>query len=187
MPIKTYSGVERQEKIESALELRYNERSNWEEIATKIDVARSTLNEWRKSDEWKEADARWRKLLREQTRGDLSQMGDEAVAVLYELMKTDKSGYVRFSAAAKILELNQVGNEIEEQVADQQKELNDFLLKEAKRRQQEAQHYIVEAGGLLPKALQEKNEAYRAKKVAEQQALEAEFHISEGQIEDPDE
>lgn len=180
MPIKTYSKAEKLAKIETALELRYGERKNWAEIAEDLSLARSTLNEWRRSEEYAEADKRWRKILREQARGDLAQMNDEAIDTLYELMKTDKSGYVRFMSATKILELNQVGSELEEDQADQQKELNEFLLHAAKRHEArlgvaEMVRLPVMPGGLLPERIQTLNEEYRDRKVGEAEALEAEF------------
>lgn len=176
MPLKTYSPRERQEKIELALSLRYEERKNWEEIASQLDLARSTLSEWRKDEDFKEADTRWRRSLRDKARGDSSQMLDEAVATIYELMKTDRSGYVRYMAACKLLDMNQVGNELEESLVDGQKELADFLLKKAKRDDALARaSAVVRPGGLLPESIQAENEAYRDQKQEELQALEAEY------------
>lgn len=169
----TYTDADRKDLCERALELRYNERMNWEEIAAKLSIARSTLNEWRRSDEWKEFDYKWRKMLRTEVRGELAKMGDEAMATLYELMKTDKSGYVKYMAASKILDLNQVGMEMEETIADQHKELNEFLLKQVKRKEIDTPRVLP--GGLLPKSLQEENEAYRERKLAE--ITEAEYTI----------
>lgn len=173
MPIKVYTNRERMEIIDRSLELRYNQKLNWEEISDKLNIARSTLTEWRKTDEWKEADQRWRKMLRETARGDSAQMLQDAVDVIYELMKTDRSGYVRFMAASKIIDLNQVGNEIEEQAADQQKELNDFLLKMAKHKANEI--LPVRPGGLLPESIEEANQKYKQQKQEEAEAIEAEF------------
>lgn len=170
---RTYPVAERRQLIEQALELRYNERLKWEEIADRINVARSTLAEWRKSTDWKEADTRWRKMLRDQARGDSAQMLDDAVQVIYELMKTDRSGYVRFMAASKIIDMNQVGNELEEQSLDQQKELNDFLLKAHRKAQVEIAPVLP--GGLLPASIAEENELYRDRKRAESAAVEAEY------------
>lgn len=173
MPIKVYSSRERLDIIERALELRYNKRFNWEEISDTLDVARSTLNEWRKADDWKEADQRWRRMLRDAARGDSAQMLQDAIDVIYDLMKTDRSGYVRFMAASKIIDLNQVGNEIEEAAADQQKELNDFLLKAARHRVQQLEP--VRPGGLLPETIDEANQEYKQRKQNESKAIEAEF------------
>ncbi len=169
MPIKTYTVQQRKDLIEKALEARYNQRKNWEEIADNLNVARSTLTEWRKIDEWKEADSKWRRLLRDQARGDSTQMLDEAVNMLYELMMTDKSGYVRYMSACKILDMNQVGNEIEESQADQQRELNDFLIQSARESisVRELLSAPVGAGGILPATIQAMNEEYKARKLAE--------------------
>jgi hypothetical protein len=101
-------------------------------------------------------------------------MLQDAVDVIYELMKTDRSGYVRFMAASKIIDMNQVGNEIEEQAADQQKELNDFLLKMAKHKASEM--LPVRPGGLLPESIDDANQEYKERKRAETEAIEAEFH-----------
>lgn len=173
MPIKVYSTREKQELIDRALDLRYNQRLNWEEVSDKLAIARSTLNEWRKTEDWKEADQRWRRMLRDSARGDSAQMLQDAISVIYDLMKTDRSGYVRFMAASKIIDLNQVGNEIEEQAADQQKELNDFLLKAARHRVQELDP--VRPGGLLPEAIDDANQAYKQRKQAETAAIESEY------------
>ena len=163
-----YTDNDRRVICEQALALRYNERLNWEEVADRLQVARSTLTEWRRTEEWKESDYRWRQMLRNETRGDLEKMSDEAVMTLYELMKTDRSGYVKFMCASKILEMNQVGEENAEITANQQKELNDFLLKQVKRNQVET--LSVQPGGLLPIALQEANEMYRVRKLEEIEA-----------------
>ena len=161
----TYTENDKRAICEQALALRYNERLNWEDVADKLQVARSTLTEWRRTEEWKESDYRWRQMLRNETRGDLAKMSDEAVMTLYELMKTDRSGYVKFMCASKILEMNQVGEENAEITANQQKELNDFLLKQVKRVQVDP--LAVQPGGLLPQALQEANELYRVRKLEE--------------------
>jgi len=177
MPIKTYTDIEKKKLIESALDHRYNNRSNWELIATEIDVARSTLTEWRKSDEWKEADARWRRMLRDQARGDTAQMMEDATDPLYQLMMTDKSGYVRYMAATRILDMNHVGEELEENQADQNKELADFLIKAAKQQLDSAElaRLTVNPGGMLPTAIQDMNAEYRERKLSEARAIEAEF------------
>lgn len=172
MSIKNYTDEQRKEIIESALNLRYNEHQNWADIADDCLVARSTLSEWRKLDEWKEADARWRRMLRDEARGSSAQMLSDAVNVMYELMKTDKSGYVRFMAATKIAEWNNVGQELEERVIDQSKELQDFLMRTQQKREVLA---TVQPGGLLPAEIQEKNQEYKERKIAETQAIEAEF------------
>lgn len=171
---KSYPAQERERLIASALDQRYQAKKNWEEIADELDLARSTLTEWRKTEEWKEADQRWRRLMREQVRGDSAQMAGDANNVIYELAMTAKSEYVRLMAACKILDINQVGNEIEEAAADQQKELTDFLLKVGKRRLA-ASDFTVGAGGALPAALQAQNEDYRVRKIAETEIVEAEF------------
>jgi len=171
----SYTDEDRKEKIESALNLRYNERKNWADIAVDIDLARSTLNEWRKSEEWKDADARWRRLLRDDARGDSSQMLPEAIETLYTLMHTDKSGYVRYMSACKIIDMNQVGQEIEERQVDQSKELQDFLLKEVKKRNNMFADITVQPGGLLPASIQEMNEQYKERKLREMDELEAEY------------
>lgn len=173
MPIKVYSSREKNDIMDKALELRYQKRLNWEDISDNLNVARSTLNEWRKTDEWKEADQRWRRMLRDAARGDSAQMLKDAVDVIYELMKTDRSGYVRFMAASKIIDMNQVGNEIEEQAADQQKELNDFLLKMARHKADEL--LPVRPGGLLPESIDDANQEYKERKRREAEAIEVEF------------
>lgn len=175
MPTKTYSDHERQEKITQALRLRYQERKNWEEIAKDLDLARSTLSEWRKDDDFREEDSRWRRVLREQARGDSAQMLDEAIATLYELMKTDRSGYVRYMASTKLIDLNNVQHEQEEIAADQAKELNDFLLKEMKQRALKPVEFKTLPNGLLPDEIQAENERYRDRKRSELETITAEF------------
>lgn len=178
MAIVTYTPEERAELIEEALSLRYNNRKNWEEISKELSIARSTLGQWRKTQDWKDSELRWRRSLREQIRGDSANMMDEALDTLYQLMRTDKSGYVRYMCATKILDINQVGNEIEESQADQKKELGDFLIKLEKNKLKSANELAkltVNGGGMLPDTIQAMNEEYRLRKVREAQAIEAEF------------
>lgn len=178
MAVIVYTPQERLDLIEEALNLRYNSRKNWEDISKELSLARSTLGQWRKSQDWKDSELRWRRTLREQVRGDSANMMDEALDTLYQLMRTDKSGYVRYMCATKILDINQVGNEIEESQADQKKELGDFLIKLEKGKAKAANELAklsVQGGGMLPESIQAMNEEYRSRKIKEAQAIEAEF------------
>ncbi len=175
MANKFYSAEVRRAMIEQALDARYNERKNWDEIADDLSMSRSTLSEWRKDDDFKEADSIWRRNIANRIRGDSTQMLDDAITTIYQLMKTDKSGYVRYMSACKIIDMN-IGNETEEVIADQQKELNNFLLKEAKRVTSSMAELKVGPNGALPVEVQQMNAEYRDRKRAEAESLEAEWH-----------
>lgn len=174
MSMKLYTDDMRLELISKALDLRYTKRMNWSDIADNISIARSTLNEWRKLDDWKDADARWRRQLRDDARGDSSQLLELAVQVIKELMLTDKSGYVRLMSASKLIDMNQVGMELEEKIVDQSKELNDFLLRTERKK---TEFKRVLPGGLLPTEIQEMNQEYKERKLQESKALEAEYTL----------
>lgn len=178
MPVRTYSKQEKLERIDQALEMRYERKMNWDEIADTTGVARSTLSAWRKDPEWREADARWRRLLREQARSDAASIVSEMMDGMYELAKTAKSEYVRFMAMKEVIDINQVANEIEETALDQQKELNEFLQRIGRREATAAvvmSQLPVQPGGLLPESIMSANVGYRDRKRAEAEALEAEF------------
>lgn len=174
---KTYGPLEKKELIEQALELRYEGKLNWEQVADRLEVARSTLSEWRKSSEWRELDAVRRRLLRDEARSGSASMLNEMTDVLYELAKTARSEYVRFTAASKLIDLNSVGMEIEEAAVDQAKELNEFLGRLGRKRDRMVDYSQIHVlpGGLLPPEVDERNIEYRDRKRQETETLEAEY------------
>lgn len=178
MPVKVYTTEQKRGLIQQALDLRYEGKLNWDDVAQQISVSRSTLSEWRKEPLWKELDAERRRLLREEARSDGATVLTEMLDVLYELAKGARSEYVRFTAASKLLDINNVGAEIEEAAVDQAKELNEFLGRLSRRSQSQVSELAtvrVLPGGLLPPEVQERNEEYRDRKRLEAASLEAEF------------
>jgi len=157
-------GKDYQEKralIAKAVALRYEERASWEAIAKRLGIARSTLQEWRLTDDWKRAEYQKRAELRDEARADSSQVLKEAVQTLYDLMRTSENERIRFMAAQKLIDLNRV-DELDEPSTETSNEYQEFLQELAQREKETvALRGEVEPGGLLPRAVAEATERYR--------------------------
>lgn len=181
-----YTREERIGKIDRMLETKYKDRATWDEVADRHDIARSTIRRWRQSDEWRMAEARWRRIMREEARSDTTMLAQNALGVLQDLMQNARSEFTRYSAASKVLDLVGVGDEIEESKVDSSNELMKFMqqmkIKESERaRLRDAgidPDTILEAevkpGGMLPEPVVEHNRMLMEQRLAEQDALEAE-------------
>jgi hypothetical protein len=180
---KRYNQQERLTLIDKMLERKYRGKATWDEIADAFGVARSTIRRWRLGDEWRLAEARWRRVMREEARSDTTMLGQDALGVLQDLMHNARSEFVRYSSAGKILDLIGVGDEIEETKVDQASELMRFIEK-VRTRQTETQHLLaqgidpdtvleaeVRPGGMLPEIVVHQNEEIMAARLAEQDEL----------------
>lgn len=182
---RRYGRDERNALIDRMLESKYRERATWEEVADKHGVSRSTIRRWRLTDEWRMAEARWRRVMREEARSDTTVLGQNALDVLSDLMNNARSEFTRYSAASKILDLIGVGDEIEEAKVDQSQELMKFMqqmqAKESRQKRLEASgvgdaaiiDIEVRPGGMLPEAIIEQNRIAMQERLDEQQELEA--------------
>ena len=179
-----YTREERAAKMDRMLETKYKDRATWDEVADRHRVARSTIRRWRQSDEWRMAEARWRRIMREEARSDTTMLAQNALGVLQDLMQNARSEFTRYSAASKVLDLVGVGDEIEESRADTSSELMKFMqqmkLKESeKQRLRDAgidPDNVIDAevkpGGLLPEGIVEQNRIRMDERLAGQTALE---------------
>ena len=61
------------------LEKKSREKLTWTEVARAFRVGRPTLSAWRRTEEWRLAEARWRRILREETRSDAAALGPDAL------------------------------------------------------------------------------------------------------------
>lgn len=131
-PRKRHTDKERREIIEQMVEERIREESTDEQIAARHNICSRTLRRWKQSDEWREVEHRWRRILREETRSDIAEIASKAVGVLTELALNDKvQPFTRMNAAKTLLEFSGVADELEEIKVDQNDELLTFL-KQAK-------------------------------------------------------
>lgn len=191
-----YSKEERIELIDKMLEKKYRDKSTWDEVADAFGVARSTIRRWRLGDEWRMVEARWRRVMREEARSDTTMLAQDALGVLQDLMHTARGDFTRYSAAAKILDLVGVGDEIEEAKVDQTNELMKFIEKMQGRAVEDAKlkaigidpDSIIEAevrpGGLLPEAIVTQNKLVMDEQLLSQERLEQEVF---GAVEETDE
>lgn len=119
--------------IDRALDMRYNREQgdtsqiSWAEIADKLNVSRSTLYQWMKSDDWKIAESARRTRDREEARTDAASLARKALNTINDLMDNARSEYVRFMAAKEAAALARVADELEEKKLDQSVQLNQFL------------------------------------------------------------
>lgn len=164
-----YTADERVVLIDKLLEARMRSRASWVELSMQFGISRATINRWQQTDEWRQAEARWRRIIREETRTDVAVVGQDMVGVLQDLAHQARSEFVRYSAASKLLDLFGVGDEIAETQADQTGELLDFFKQlDARNRERErlAAQGIdlaavidaeVKPGGALPDAIVAQN------------------------------
>lgn len=190
---KRYNKEEKLRLYDRMLELKYRKRLSWDEIAAKFKVARSTIRDWRQTDEWRLAEARWRRTMREEARSDATLMGQDALGVLADLMHNAKSEFTRYSAAAKVVDLVGIGDETIEQLTDETSKLSQWLETGLRRKdlqiarlkagglnnQEELLALEVKPGGLVPDQISKMNDAMAEEKRLEREgrenALEAEF------------
>lgn len=186
-----YSKDEKIRLFDVILEMKFRDKKTWDEIAADQKVARSTIRDWRRTDEWRISEARWRRILREENRSEASEMGNDALGVMQDLMHNARSEFVRYSAAAKIIDIVGIGDEVEEAKVDQAAELNKFLNEQAKRIEKRERMMLdagikseknllsleVKPGGMLPDEITRLNDALVTERLRESDAIEAEFEV----------
>lgn len=189
---RRYTKQERNDLIDRMLETKYRQRATWEEVADRHEVSRSTIRRWRLTDEWRMAEARWRRVMREEARSDTTVLGQNALEVLSDLMNNARSEFTRYSAASKILDLIGVGDEIEEAKVDQSQELMKFMQQMQGRQSQRKKlesagidpdniiDVEVRPGGMLPEVIVEQNRMAMEERLEELDELEAEVGGPEG-------
>jgi len=153
-----YTEQERQALIEQMVEQRIRDRTSWEQVAADNEVSLRTAERWRKSDEWRQIESRWRRIMREEARTEIGELMSDAIAVLQELMLDPKTpAFTRMHCARALLEFGGIANEMEEITVDQNDEFMDFLKHLDPSRSVAARVRDIEPlpSGLLPPQLQE--------------------------------
>ncbi len=153
-----YTKHERQALIEQMVEQRIRDRTSWELVAKANHVSLRTVERWRTSDEWRQIESRWRRIMREEARTEISELVSDAIAVLKELMLDPKTpAFTRMQCARALLEFGGIADERDEITVDQNGELIDFLKQLDPSRSVAARVRDLEplASGLLPPQLQE--------------------------------
>lgn len=158
-------------QFDAILELRFREKLTWDEIAEKRGIARSTILRWRRSEEFQLTEAKWRRLMREETRTETALIGNRMVAILNELAESARSEFVRMTSASKLIDVLGIADEAAESLAEDAGELVRFM-KQLRGRQIGPVGEVLEAevrpGGLLPKPIADLVEAGREAVLSEE-------------------
>ena len=185
-----HTPAEKLAKMEALIEEKFRTHKTWEQVCANHSIDRSTKLRWSQTEEWREIEQRYRRMLREELRTDVTQDGRAAVQVLRDLMHgvpgadgSKVGSFTRYSAAKTLIELVGLEQELEEKTADKVDEIVDFL--KAVGREPElpraaiAQHLSVEVlpGGHLPPEIVAENEIMYAQLRADEEAIEAEFKV----------
>src|SRR5215207_2697361 len=119
-PRQPYAEQERRSLIEQLVEERIRTHSSWEHVAKANEIGLRTVERWRQSDEWRQIESRWRRLMREETRTLIAEVTGQAVDVLISLMLDPTTpAFTRLHCARTLLEFGGIGDEIEEITVDQ--------------------------------------------------------------------
>src|SRR5215203_5864265 len=119
-PRQAYTEQERRSLIEQMVEERIRTHSSWEHVAKANEIGLRTVEHWRQSDEWRQIESRWRRLMREETRTLIAEVTGQAVDVLISLMLDPTTpAFTRLHCARTLLEFGGIGDEIEEITVDQ--------------------------------------------------------------------
>src|SRR5215204_3547766 len=157
-PRQAYTEQERRGLIELMVEQRIRTHATWEHVAKANEVGLRTAERWRQSDEWRQIEYRWRRIMREETRTLIAEATGDAVDVLISLMlDPEVPAFTRMHCAKTLLELAGIADEMEETTVDQNNELMDFLKQSKQSRSVVDKVRDIEplASGLLPPQLQE--------------------------------
>jgi hypothetical protein len=191
---KSYSADQRRRFFERILQMRYGPfdlvageaKKTWTEVAEALGVARSTLAEWKGSDEFKALERRYRQQLKDEARTDLASLQERALAHMAYLSENAGSEHVQFLATQALLEHANLAAEEEEKLQEAQGELVRFqtTLTKIKAKRELMRAAGVEAGsvrearvrpgGLLPEAVVQQNEVIKQLRAGEQDAEEEE-------------
>lgn len=153
-----YTEQERRALIEQMVEQRIRTHSSWEQVTKANNVGLRTAERWRRTDEWRQIESRWRRILREETRTGIVELTGPAVDVLAELMLDPKTpAFTRMHCARTLLEFGGIADESEEITVDQHDELMAFLKQLDRSRSVASSVLDIEPlpSGLLPPQLQE--------------------------------
>jgi hypothetical protein len=127
-PRQAYTEQERRALIEQMIEQRIRTHSSWEQVARAHNVGLRTAERWRKTDEWRQIESRWRRIMREETRTLIVEATGDAVEVLTALMLDPKiPAFTRMHCAKALLEFGGIADETDEITVDHNGELMDFL------------------------------------------------------------
>jgi hypothetical protein len=155
---QAYTEQERRALIEQMIEQRIRTHSSWEQVAKANNVGLRTAERWRKTDEWRQIESHWRRIMREETRTRITEVTGQAVDVLIQLMLDPTvPAFTRMHCAKALLEFGGVADENDEITVDQKDELMDFLKLHKQSRSVAARVRDLEPqpSGLLPPQLQE--------------------------------
>ena len=117
-----------------------------------------TVERWRKTDEWRQIESRWRRIMREEARTEIGESMPDAIAILKELMLDPKTPpFTRMHCAKTLLEFGGIADEMDEITVDHNGELIDFLKHVTQSRSVADRVHDLEPlpSGLLPPQLQE--------------------------------
>jgi hypothetical protein len=127
-PRQPYTEQERRTLIEQMIEQRIRTHSSWEQVAKAHNVGLRTAERWRKTDEWRQIESHWRRILREETRTLITEATRHAVDVLVTLMLDPQTPpFTRMHCAKALLEFGGIADEHDEITVDHNGELMDFL------------------------------------------------------------
>ena len=157
-PRQAYTEQERRALIEQMVEERIRTHSSWEQVAKANNVGLRTAERWRKTDEWRQIESHWRRIMREETRTLIIEVTGQAVDVLIQLMLDPTvPAFTRMHCAKTLLEFGGVADEMEEIAVDQHDELMTFLTQAKRSRSVVDTVLAIEplASGLLPPQLRE--------------------------------
>jgi hypothetical protein len=188
-----YTDEQRRALYPKILQLRFGpfeknaRRADWGEIAEAIGIARSTLADWRKLDDFDEAMQQYRDDLRRENQTSVATMGDAAVQHVFHLMQNAGSEWVQLEAAREIIKISKLEQDDQAKLAESARDLIEFQKMVGKRKldlKALADHGIdpstiidvpMKPGGFLPEPIEIQNELVR-----EQMALLAAEDDDEG-------
>lgn len=170
-----YSDEQRRALYSKILRLRFGpfelgeKRATWDAIADALHISRTTLYAWQQLEDYKQAEIRYRKLLREEGRTTVAGMGRDALDHLFYLMTNARSEFVQLESAREIIKLTNIEKELEEAEHDANQELIEFQKVLLKRKAERAKlreagfdpdsiiDVPVKPGGILPDIVQAEN------------------------------
>jgi hypothetical protein len=173
-PRQAFAAPERRRLIEAMIAQRLRTGRTWDHVAAEHHVSPRTAERWRASDEWRQVEARWRRLLRDEVRTQITAVAGQAVDILVQLMVDPETPpFTRFHCAKALLEFAGIADELEERPVDQHDELIDFLRKQHQARAGRATILDVAPldSGLLPPQMSERTAALTAARLADPAAL----------------
>src|SRR4051812_25300107 len=111
---QSYAESERRALIEQMIEQRIRTGASWEQVAANHNVSLHTAERWRASDDWRQAEHRWRRILRGETRTRIVEIAGQAVDVLITLMGDPTTpAFTRYNCAKALLEFAGIADEFE--------------------------------------------------------------------------